>query len=67
MDSSSGTTTRLADMLYPGFDLQLVAIPGSSDVLAVGGGQHLNGTKVSCPKCRPSQTANRDQVLEGSR
>ena len=64
VDSSSGTMTRLANMLYPRFDLQLVSIPGSSNVLAVGGGQHVNGTEVSCLKCRPSQSAIRDQVLE---
>ena len=46
IDANKGNMTHLANLLYPRFSFQLVSIPGS-DVLAVGGGQHINKTEVS--------------------
>ena len=49
MDSVKGNMTRLADMLYPRFDLQLVSLPSNTGVVAVGGGQHVNNTEACLP------------------
>lgn len=45
IDANKGNLTRLADLQYARFGLQLVGLP-SGDVVAVGGGQHLNQTEV---------------------
>lgn len=47
-DSSSATRQRLADLPEARFDLQLVGLP-DGDVLAIGGGQHVNRTEVLIP------------------
>lgn len=44
-DSDTATISQLQDLLHARFDFGLVGIPGG-DVLAVSGGQHVNGTEV---------------------
>lgn len=48
MDSERGNMSRLADLLYPRFGMQLVSISGG-DLLALGGGERVNQTEVLLP------------------
>ena len=62
IDASKGNMSRLADLQYARFGLQLVGLPGG-DFVAVGGGQHVNNTEVASCHTACNLLGDKEQII----